>query len=178
MVRKAVIAALLAVMAASAMAEDRQCAATRKNTVSQALKTVRELDGQIEQVPPDEANYYGTEYVAASKANSKARLALLERRRYFQAWMLHDALSALKDDLTLIDGPAYGNLERVQVQRAAFAMARVTIAAQTFTEYSVADERRAQPVLGDAATEKYMSELVGLAPVLSTYISCTVDAIK
>lgn len=159
-------------------AEDQQCAATRKNTVPQALKTVAELDDRIEQVPPDEANYYGTEYVAASKTNSKARLALLERRRYFQAWMLHDALSALKDDLTLIDGEVYGPAERVKVQRAAFAMARVTIAVQNFTEYSVADEKRAQPVLSDAATEKYMSQLVGLAPVLSTYISCTVDAIK
>lgn len=176
--RRAAIGVALGLVAASAMAEDQQCAATRKNTVPEALKTVAELDNRIEQVPPDEANYYATEYVAATKANSKARLALLERRRYFQAWMLHDALSALRDDLTVIDGAAYGPAERVKTQRAAFAMARVTIAVQTFTEYSVADGRRARPVLSDDATEKYMSELVGLAPVLSTYISCTVDAIK
>jgi hypothetical protein len=176
--RKTAIGALLVVAATSAMAEDQQCAAARKNTVPEALKTVAELDGQIEQVPPDEANYYGTEYVAATKANSKTRLAMLERRRYFQAWMLHDALSALRDDLAMIDGAAYGPAERVKTQRAAFALARLTIAVQDFTEYSVADERRARPMLSGGATEKDMGELVGLAPVLAKYINCTVDAIK
>ncbi|QRM23542.1 hypothetical protein [Burkholderia pseudomallei] len=160
------------------MAEDQQCAATRANTAPQALLAVRELDQHIETVPPEELSYLETEYVGASKTHNAARLNMLAKRRYFQAWMLHDALSALKDDLGLIDGPAYGNRERVQVQRAAFAMARVTMAVQAFTEYSVADERRAQPVLSNADTEKYLGQLTGLAPILSTYISCTVDAIK
>ncbi|WP_175666671.1 hypothetical protein [Burkholderia ambifaria] len=173
-----VIGGVLMALATVAHAEDQQCAVTRQNTVPQALLAIKELDQGIEAVPPEEVSYLETEYVGASKTHNAARLNILTKRRYFQAWLLHDALSALKDDLGLIDGPAHGNRERIQVQRAAFAMARVTFAVQNFTEYSVADERRRQPVLSSAVTKQYMSELVGLANVLSTYINCTVDAIK
>ncbi|KVD70143.1 hypothetical protein [Burkholderia ubonensis] len=179
MARRIAVATLLAVVAASAMAEDQQCAATRKNTVPQALAVVNELDSHIEAVPPDEASYLQTEYVAAMKEHNEARYSLVVARQYYPAWTLHGSLQRLRNELNDLKGPTYGeSRERYQAKQAAVVMVRLAFAVNDWMDYSRADSRRTQHVTTAAQKERYSEELGGLPLVLSTYISCTVDAIK
>ncbi|CPF97322.1 Uncharacterised protein [Burkholderia pseudomallei] len=171
--------ALLAVLALPAHAEDQQCAAARRNAVPQALALADEIDSRVERVPPDEANYFETEYVAVMKDKNVARYNMLVERPYYAAWTLHGSLQRLRNELNSLKGPAYGeSLERYQAKQAAVVMVRLSFAVNDWMDYTRADGRRAQHVLTAAQQERYSEMLGGLPMILSTYIGCTVDAIK
>jgi hypothetical protein len=179
MTHRIAIAALLAFAAASAMAEDQQCTAARKNTVAQSLAVIDEIDAHVEAVPPEEANYIQTEWVAAMKDNNLARYNLVSARPYYTAWALHGSLQRVKADLGSMNGPAYGeSLEKYQVKRAAVVMVRLEFAVNDFMQYTQADNRRSQQVMTADQQGRYSQQLGSLSPILSTYIDCTVDAIK
>lgn len=177
--RRLAIGALLAVAAAAARAEDQQCTATRQNTAPQALAIVNELDSRIEGVPPDEANYLQTEYVAVMQNHNLARYSMLTKRPYYAAWRLHASLQHLRLELQGMSGPSYGeSLERYQAKRAAFVMTRLAFAVNDLMDYTRVDSLRSPQVLTSDQQKQYSRELAGLPAVFATYISCTVDAIK
>ncbi|MFG7161959.1 hypothetical protein ACGYU5_15285 [Burkholderia pseudomallei] len=162
------------------MAEDQQCAAARQRTAPQALAIVNEIDSQVEGVPPDEANYLETEYVAVMQNKSLARYDLLVKRPYYAAWTLHGSLQRLRNELNSLAGPARGeSLERYQAKQAGVVMVRLAFAVNDLMDYTRADNRHAgHHVMSAAQQGRYSQELGGLPLVLSTYIDCTVDAIK
>lgn len=172
------LTALLTVHAI-AQAQDQQCVTARKQAVSASLNVVNEIDASIGQVPPAEANYLQTEYVGANKDHNQARYNMLTQRPYYAAWALRGSLARVREELDGMGGPTYDDsLERFQVKRAAFVMARLSFAANDWMAYSRVDGASKHPALSDEQRERYSEQLGGLSAILATYIGCTVDGIK
>ncbi|MFM0126718.1 hypothetical protein [Paraburkholderia sediminicola] len=120
-----------------------------------------------------------TEYVAAIKDHNHARYNMLVDRPYYAAWALHGSLARVREELTGMGGPAYGeSLERFQTKKAAFVMARLNFAVTDWTAYSRVDSAHMPRILNEEQQERYSEQLGSLSSILATYIGCTVDTIK
>ncbi|MFG7161957.1 hypothetical protein ACGYU5_15275 [Burkholderia pseudomallei] len=153
--------------------------------IDAVLREATTLDGLIERVPPDEAQYLSDEYKAATQPRNAARLQMLYRRAYYPAWELHGQLQKLIGQLqniqhvgamTKLGTPA--DRAAQQVSDAAFAIVSAEGAYRDFSDYVRYDQSRSQPVLSKTQIEEHNFDLGILGSNLAVYVSCIAQSLR